>query len=123
MITAQRSIVAVPCCARPGWLGLVLAIAASQLPPVASVQAAEASDQGHQITALCASCHRLDGRDSNIPPIVGLGEDQLARAMLAYRSGNRPSHIMRAVALSLSDEEIATVAHFLAEQRKKAAAP
>jgi sulfide dehydrogenase cytochrome subunit len=42
----------------------------------------------------------------------------LSRAMLAYRSSERPSHIMRAVALSLSDEEIATVARYLAALNK-----
>jgi cytochrome subunit of sulfide dehydrogenase len=72
---------------------------------------------------VCASCHRLDGRDYAIPPIADLSEEQITRAMLAYRSGERPSHIMQAVALSLSDEEIATVAHFLAARRSETGAP
>ncbi len=55
--------------------------------------------------------------------MIGLDEDRLTRAMLAYRSGERSSHIMRAIALSLSDEEIATVARFLAAQGKKAEPP
>jgi cytochrome c553 len=67
-----------------------------------------------------ASCHGLDGGEKGIPSIIGLGEDRLTRAMLAYRSGERSSHIMRAIALSLSDEEIATVARFLDAQGKKA---
>ena len=102
---------------------LVLAIAASPILLAASAHAAAANDQGGQITAVCASCHRLDGGDRFIPSIVGLGEDRLTRAMLAYRSGERSSHIMRAIALSLSDEEIAAVARFLTAQRKKAGAP
>ena len=97
---------------------LVLAIAASPILLAASAHAAAANDQGGQIAAVCASCHRLDGGD-----IVGLGEDRLTRAMLAYRLGERPSHIMQAIALSLSDEEIATVARFLAAQGKKAEPP
>jgi cytochrome subunit of sulfide dehydrogenase len=43
--------------------------------------------------------------------------------MLAYRSSERPSHIMHAIALSLSDQEIASVARFLAAQDKKATPP
>ena len=102
---------------------LVLAIAASAILLAASAHAAAANDQGGQIAAVCASCHRLDGGDRSIPSIIGLGEDRLTRAMLAYRLGERSSHIMRAIALSLSDEEIATVARFLAAQGKKAEPP
>jgi cytochrome c553 len=101
---------------------LVLAIAASPILLAASARAA-ANDQGGQLAAVCASCHRLDGGEKGIPSIIGLGEDRLTRAMLAYRSGERSSHIMRAIALSLSDEEIATVARFLAAQGKKAGPP
>ena len=102
---------------------LVLAIAASPILLAASAHAAAANDQGGQLAAVCASCHRLDGGDRFIPSIVGLGEDRLTRAMLAYRLGERPSQIMQAVALSLSDEEIAAVARFLAAQGKKAEPP
>ena len=102
---------------------LVLAIAASPILLAAPARAAAANDQGGQIAAVCASCHRLDGGDRSIPSIIGLGEDRLTRAMLAYRLGERPSHIMQAIALSLSDEEIAAVARFLAAQGKKAGPP
>jgi cytochrome subunit of sulfide dehydrogenase len=113
------------CCAGFSTLGrsLVLAIAASPILPAASARAAAANDQGGQIAAVCASCHRLDGGEKGIPSIIGLGEDRLIRGMLAYRFGERPSHIMQAIALSLSDEEIATVARFLAAQGKKAEPP
>ena len=102
---------------------LLLAIATSPILLAASAHAAAANDQGGQIAAVCASCHRLDGGDKSIPSIIGLGEDRLIRTMLAYRLGERPSHIMQAIALSLSDEEIATVARFLAAQGKKAEPP
>jgi cytochrome c553 len=67
---------------------------------------------------MCASCHRLDGGDTGIPTIVGVGEEKLASTLFAYRGSESPSHIMHAVALSLSDEEIASVARYLAEQGK-----
>src|ERR1700736_6995694 len=78
---------------------LLLTIAASPILLAASAHAAAANDQGGQIAAVCASCHRLDGGDRSIPSIIGLGEDRLIRAMLAYRLGERPSHIMQAIAL------------------------
>ena len=37
--------------------------------------------------------------------------------MLAYRTVERPNHIMHAIALSLSDEEIASVARYIAAQK------
>jgi cytochrome subunit of sulfide dehydrogenase len=82
-----------------------------------------ADNDSARLSATCASCHRLDGRDNGIPPIIGLGEERLVRAMLAYRSGERPSHIMHAIALSLSDQEISSVARFLAAQEKNATPP
>lgn len=78
--------------------------------------AAAATDQGHRLAAMCASCHRLDGGDKGIPTIVGVDAKKLAAALLAYRASESPSHIMHAVALSLSDEEIASVAGYLAKQ-------
>jgi sulfide dehydrogenase cytochrome subunit len=104
------------------WRSLVLAIAASPILLAASAHPAD-NDQGGQIAAMCASCHRPDGGDRFIPSLIGLDEDRLTRTMLAYRLGERPSHIMQAIALSLSDEEIATVARFLAEQGKRAEPP
>ena len=101
----------------------MLAIAASPILLVASARAAAANDQAGQLVAVCASCHRRDGGEKGIPSIIGLGEDRLTRAMLAYRSGERSSHIMQAIALSLSDEEIGAVARFLAAQGKKAEPP
>jgi cytochrome c553 len=102
---------------------LALAIAASPILLSASARAAAANDQGRKIAAVCASCHRLDGGEKGIPSIVGLGEDRLTRAMLAYRLGERPSHIMQVIALSLSDEEIAAAAGFLAALGRKAEPP
>jgi sulfide dehydrogenase cytochrome subunit len=74
--------------------------------------------QGAQLAAMCASCHRLDGRDEGIPSIIGLDEKALTDAMEAFRSGARPSQIMHAVAGSLSTEEVAAVATYLAALQK-----
>lgn len=65
---------------------------------------------------MCASCHRLDGRDQGIPSIVGLDKKTLADTMEAFKSGKRSSQIMNVVARSLSTEEIDAVAAYLAVQ-------
>jgi cytochrome c553 len=74
-------------------------------------------DRGAQLAAVCASCHRLDGRDHGIPSIIGLDETTLVAEMRAFKSGERPSQIMRVMSLSLTAEDFAAVAGYLAAQR------
>jgi cytochrome c553 len=85
-----------------------------------SSQAGAAADtsQGAQLAATCASCHGLSGGDKGIPAIMGLDEQKIIAAMLAYRASERPNHVMHAIALSLSDEELASVARYLANHEK-----
>ena len=97
---------------------IAFSIAASLATLVADLSAAADNDQGAQLAATCASCHRLDGRDAGIPSIIGLDAEKFAGVMQAFKSGERSSKIMHAVALSLSDEEIAVVARHLAAQGK-----
>jgi sulfide dehydrogenase cytochrome subunit len=95
---------------------VILWIAAGVLVLLADRTIAANDIQGGQLAAMCASCHRLDGRDKGIPSTVGLDKERLAGAMMAFKSGERSSQIMRAVALSLSDGEIAALAEYLAAQ-------
>ncbi|MGH6948829.1 MAG: c-type cytochrome [Kiloniellales bacterium] len=81
------------------------------------------SSQGARLAASCTSCHRLDGHDEGIPTIVGQDAESLARMMQAFKSGERPGMIMHAVALTLTEEEIATVSRYLAEQGKERKQP
>jgi len=81
-----------------------------------SDRAAAADDRDARLAAICASCHRLDGRDKGIPSIVGLDKEELAGAMAAFKSGKRSSQIMHAVALSFSDGEIAVLVDYLVMQ-------
>jgi cytochrome c553 len=71
--------------------------------------------QGAQLAATCAACHRLDGHDVGIPSIVGLSEEQFSIAMRAFKSGP----IMRTMARSLSNEEIAILARYFAARGKE----
>jgi len=98
---------------------IAASIAAGSFILLADRSQAADRDAGAQLAAMCASCHRLDGGNGGIPTILGMSPEMLTRAMLAYRSRERPSHIMRAIALSLSDEEIATVARYLAALNKQ----
>jgi cytochrome c553 len=100
-------------------VGAVVSTAASLLLLVAD-PAAATGDRGFQLAAGCAACHRLDRADIGIPSGAGLDEEGLVRVLRAYRSGERQSQIMRAVAQSLGNEDIAIVAHYLAALRREA---
>ena len=67
---------------------------------------------------MCAACHRLDGMDKGIPTIIGMDEKKLTELMAEFKSGKRASQIMSVVARSLSDEEVADLAKYLAGRQK-----
>ena len=70
---------------------------------------------GEYLAAECTSCHRLSGQDDGIPSIVGWPRENFLAAMVGYRSGARDHQVMRMVAQSLGDEELAALAVFFAE--------
>lgn len=92
---------------------------------VSSVAATAAGDnrQGAQLAATCASCHRLDGRDMGIPAIIGREAGKLVAMMRTFKSDESTNHIMHAVSLSLSNDEITGVAAYLATLGKEAKQP
>jgi cytochrome c553 len=79
-----------------------------------SAACAAENGQGAQLAAMCAACHGPAGRSDGIPAIAGRDAEGIKSAMLAYRSSERPSHIMHVIATTLSDDEIAAVAAYLA---------
>jgi cytochrome subunit of sulfide dehydrogenase len=93
---------------------IALSMVVSLVVNVAERSFAADNDQGAQLAATCAACHCLDGRDRGTRSIVGLSEEQFATAMRAYKSGERSSPIMRTMARSLSNEEIAILARYFA---------
>ena len=95
---------------------VVLSIAVSLVILLADRGPAADNERGAQLAAMCASCHRLDGRDKGIPSIAGMDKEKFVDAMAAFKSGERSSQIMHVVALSLGDGEIATLAEYLAAQ-------
>ena len=87
------------------------------------VAAAAEADRGAQLAASCASCHAPTGRDQGIPALAGLDKQTIMSAVQAFRASEARSHVMHAVALSLTDEELAIVSDYLATQVEDASAP
>jgi len=102
---------------------VTLLLAIGPIALIISSSPAAENNQGAQLAAMCAACHRLDGLDKGIPSIIGLDEKKLAGMMAEFKSDKRKSQIMSVVARSLSDEEIADLAHYLATRQKGSERP
>ncbi|MEA1834296.1 cytochrome C [Methylobacterium durans] len=90
---------------------------------VASADRAAAAEDGASLVAICAACHRLDGHSTGIPSILRWEAEEIVDKMHAFREGGRASTVMRAVGLSLSDDEIAAVADELAAIGRRVKSP
>ena len=112
--------------ARQAWPArtfIALLLSTGPLAFIVHPSPAAENNQGAQLAAMCAACHRLDGLDKGIPSIIGLDEKKLADMMAEFKSNKRTSQIMNVVARSLSDEEIAELAHYLATRKKGSEQP
>jgi cytochrome c553 len=79
-------------------------------PDLSRKGAQAAADRG------CASCHRDYSGSEAVPRVAGQRQDYLLKALHDYKSGVRSGGmpVMESVALSLSEEEIEALAHYLA---------
>jgi cytochrome c553 len=100
-------------------LVLVAALPASltaQAPAAVKGDAAKARGK----VAMCIGCHAISGYKASfpevysVPLIAGQSERYLQNALEAYRKGDRSHPTMRAIAGSLSDQDIADLAAYYA---------
>jgi cytochrome c553 len=70
----------------------------------------------------CDRCHGIDGNsmDPLMPSLAGQREDYLAKAMRAYKEGNRTNPMMDAMSQALSDTEINNIGAYYAGKQHKA---
>ena len=74
---------------------------------------AEAADlaYGEYLAGECVACHGA-GKDAAIPPIHAMPTADFIQALHDYRDGKRDHELMRTVARSLGDEEMAALAAY-----------
>ena len=100
-------------------LSLAFALAAAALAPVASAQDAKA---GEKKAAMCMGCHSIPGYQASfpeihkVPMISGQGAKYIVAALTAYKKGERRHPTMKAIAVSLSDQDMADLAAFYAAE-------
>jgi cytochrome c553 len=90
-----------------------LAVAA---PFAASAQGSADAARGK--VSMCVGCHEIPGYKSSfptvysVPMITGQSSKYIEAALTAYRKGERSHPTMRAIAGSLSDQDIADIAAY-----------
>jgi cytochrome c553 len=73
---------------------------------------------GKQKTAMCAGCHGIPGWRTaypevyHVPMIHGQHQSYIVKALQAYKNGERSHPSMRAIASSLTDQDMANLAAY-----------
>jgi cytochrome c553 len=89
--------------------GFVTLLAIGTAQAAGDVQAGKAKATG------CVGCHGTNGQGvAPNPPLAGNSEAQLAQALKDYKSGKRDNAIMKAMASSLSDQDMENLAAYYA---------
>ncbi len=79
-------------------------------------------------TSMCAGCHGIPGYHTafpevyHVPKLGGQHAAYLVKALQEYKAGNRSHPSMKAIAASLSDQDMADLAAYYASDAMKAAA-
>lgn len=93
-----------------------------------TVQAQGDAKAGGAKVQMCIGCHGIEGYQASfpevhkVPMISGQGAPYMAAALAAYQKGERKHPTMRSIANSLTEQDIADVAAFYAQQAPAAAA-
>jgi cytochrome c553 len=97
---------------------------AQQAQPATAASAAA----GEKKAAMCIGCHGIVGYQASfpevhkVPMISGQSAKYIAVSLAAYKKGDRKHPSMRAIAGSLTDQDMADLAAFYEQQPGKAAA-
>ena len=105
-------------------ISLLIALAATGLSLQAQAQDAKA---GEKKAAMCIGCHGIPGYQASfpeiykVPMIAGQGAKYIASSLAAYKKGDRKHPTMRAIATSLTDQDMADLAAYYEQQAKDGA--
>ena len=90
---------------------LVVAAIAAMLGPVTSAIA----DDGLILALSCAACHGPDGKSpGSIPTVSGKSEAYIEKALMEFKTGQRPATVMNRLAKGYTDDEIKALAKYFA---------
>ncbi len=109
----------------------LLFVLAMSLGGAARAQDAKVGDAaaGEKKVAMCIGCHNIPGYQASfpeiykVPKIAGQNAKYIVAALNGYKKGERKHPTMRAIATSLSDQDMADVAAYYAQLGKAETAP
>jgi cytochrome c553 len=112
---------------------IVLGIAAGALVGAAHAQDAKPAQggsaaAGEKKAAMCIGCHGIPAYQASfpeiykVPMIAGQNSKYIVSALSAYKKGDRKHPTMRAIAASLTDQDMADLAAFYETENKAGAA-
>ena len=96
----------------------VLAVAAASSAAAQSKAPQGNADAGRQKSSMCTGCHNIPGYKTafpsvySVPKLDGQHASYIVSALRAYKASERQHPSMRAVAASLSDQDMADLAAF-----------
>jgi cytochrome c553 len=98
---------------------LFISWASSVLPAAAQTPAGD-PEKGKTKSATCAGCHGIPGwrnayPNYNVPRLGGQHAAYIVSALQAYRSGTREHATMHAIAVNLTDEDMADLAAYFSQ--------
>ena len=91
-------------------LFVVLAVVAGPAEATGAEDEARLKALGQHRSRGCTTCHRIDGRDIGIPPIVGQDVDTFIKTLSFYKNGKRTNPVMVSVTQALSEEDMRALA-------------
>ena len=86
--------------------------------PAAAQDVKANAQAGEKKAAMCIGCHSIPGYQASfpevhkVPMLAGQNARYMQAALAAYKSGDRKHPTMRAIAASLSDQDMADLAAF-----------
>ena len=91
-----------------------LATVAAVCLTIAPAPTAVAGDvaYGEYLAGECTTCHRPDGKESNIPDIIGWPAESFVAVLQSYKTKERENRVMQTIASGLGDEEMAALAAY-----------
>jgi cytochrome c553 len=105
----------------------VLAVALAALPAHAQSAAAGDPAKGREKVQMCQGCHGIEGWRTafpevyKVPRLAGQHEAYLVKALQAYKSGERSHPSMKAIAATLTDQDMANLAAYYAQPAARTA--
>jgi len=97
---------------------LKIAIAALGIVGLAGLAHAQDPNLARNLATTCANCHGTNGRSlGGMESLAGEPKEKLLQKLNDFRSGDKPATIMHQIVAGYSDEQLALISAWFAEQK------